>query len=42
MAKTIWKRVRDILSGRRLARAIERNERAVDKLDKTVREVLKQ
>lgn len=42
MAKTIWKRVRDFLSGRRLVQAIERNDRAIDKLDKTVREVLKQ
>lgn len=42
MAKNVWKRVRDFLSGRRLAQAIERNDRAVDKLDETVREVLKQ
>ncbi|MDA8585951.1 hypothetical protein N9L47_06705 [Rhodobacteraceae bacterium] len=42
MVKSIWKRLRDFLSGRRLAEAIKRNDRAFDMLDQTVREVLKQ
>ncbi len=42
MAMNIWKRLREFLGGRRLAQAIERNDRAIDNLDRTVREVLKQ
>lgn len=42
MAQTIWKRLRVFLTGTRLVKSIERNDEAVNKLDATVREVLKQ
>lgn len=35
-----WLKLRALLAGRRLTRAIERNNRAVDRLDALVREVL--
>ena len=36
----IWKKLRAVLAGLRLAAAIERNNQAADNLDALVREVL--
>lgn len=41
MGKEIWRALRAWLTGRRLARAVERNERAARQLDLLVREVMK-
>lgn len=42
MLNTVWASLRQVLSGRRLTRAVERNESAARELDAALREVLGQ
>jgi hypothetical protein len=42
MSKRVWIRLKKWLAGKRLARAVERNQRAADDLDQALRKVLRQ